>query len=74
MPVSGSSTSTRRSGMPSDTLRANRFSPTPAALADYLASTRGTISQTLIALESKGHVTCEVGQRDRRSIDLALIG
>lgn len=54
--------------------RANRFSRTPAALADYLASTRGTISQTLIALESKGYVTREVSQRDRRSIDLALTG
>ena len=34
--------------------RANRFSRTPAALADYAGSTRGTISQTLIALEQKG--------------------
>jgi predicted transcriptional regulator len=31
--------------------RANRFSRSPAAVADYLASTRGTVSQTLIALE-----------------------
>ncbi len=36
--------------------RANRFSRNPAALADYLGSTRGTVSQTLIALEQKGHV------------------
>jgi DNA-binding MarR family transcriptional regulator len=34
--------------------RANRFSRTPAALAGYVGSTRGTISQTLIALEQKG--------------------
>ena len=33
---------------------ANRFSRTPAALADYLGSTRGTISQTLIALQLNG--------------------
>jgi DNA-binding MarR family transcriptional regulator len=35
-------------------LRANRFSRTPAALAEYLGSTRGTVSQTLLALEAKG--------------------
>ena len=52
--------------------RANRFSRTPAALADYLASTRGTVSQTLIALEGKGFVTREPSERDKRSIDLQL--
>lgn len=52
--------------------RANRFSRTPAALAEYLGATRGTISQTLITLELKGHVTREPSERDRRSIDLGL--
>jgi len=52
--------------------RANRFSRTPAALADYLGSTRGTVSQTLIALEQKGHVVREASGRDRRSVDLSL--
>lgn len=52
--------------------RANRFSRTPAALAEYLGSTRGTVSQTLIALEQKGHVTREPSPRDRRSIMLEL--
>ena len=52
--------------------RANRFSRTPAALAEYLGSTRGTISQTLIALEQKGHVTREPSPRDRRSVMLGL--
>ncbi|MBU2582706.1 MAG: MarR family transcriptional regulator [Alphaproteobacteria bacterium] len=52
--------------------RANRFSRTPAALAEYLGSTRGTISQTLIALEQKGHVTREASARDRRSVVLGL--
>lgn len=33
--------------------KANRFSRTPAALAEYLGSTRGTVSQTLIALEKR---------------------
>ena len=52
--------------------RANRFSRTPAALAEYLGSTRGTVSQTLIALEQKGHVTREHSPRDRRSVMLEL--
>lgn len=52
--------------------RANRFSRTPAALAEYLGSTRGTVSQTLIALEQKGHLTREPSPRDRRSVMLEL--
>jgi DNA-binding MarR family transcriptional regulator len=52
--------------------RANRFSRTPAALADYLGSTRGTVSQTLIVLEQKGHVARLRSSRDKRSIDLGL--
>ena len=52
--------------------RANRFSRTPAALAEYLGSTRGTVSQTLISLEQKGHVTREPSSRDRRSVMLEL--
>jgi DNA-binding MarR family transcriptional regulator len=52
--------------------RANRFSRTPAALADYLGSTRGTVSQTLIALESKGLVLRRQSSRDRRSVELEL--
>lgn len=52
--------------------RANRFSRTPAALAEYLGSTRGTVSQTLIALEQKGQITRQPSARDRRSVMLAL--
>ena len=52
--------------------RANRFSRTPAALADYVGSTRGTISQTLIALEQKGLAARNASQRDGRSVELAL--
>ena len=52
--------------------RANRFSRTPAALAEYLGSTRGTVSQTLIALEQKGQITRQPSARDRRSVTLAL--
>ncbi|MGE3147601.1 MAG: MarR family transcriptional regulator [Pseudorhodoplanes sp.] len=52
--------------------RANRFSRTPAALADYLGSTRGTVSQTLITLAQKGFVSREPSERDRRVVELAL--
>ncbi len=52
--------------------RANRFSRTPAALADYLASTRGTVSRTLASLEAKGHVARVRSTRDGRSVELAL--
>lgn len=36
--------------------RCNRFSNTPGALTRYLAATKGTVSQTLNALERKGLV------------------
>lgn len=52
--------------------RANRFSRTPAGLAAYLGSTRGTVSQTLIALEEKGFVVRKASDKDRRSIALGL--
>jgi DNA-binding MarR family transcriptional regulator len=52
--------------------RANRFSRTPAALSAYLDSTRGTVSQTLIALEQKGYLARQPSARDRRSIELSL--
>src|SRR5579885_461789 len=52
--------------------RANRFSRTPAALADYLASTRGTVSRTLASLEAKGYVSRDASLRDGRSVVLAL--
>ncbi len=52
--------------------RANRFSRTPAALADYLGSTRGTVSQSLISLEEKGFIARTQSARDKRSVDLEL--
>ena len=33
--------------------RANRFSNSPGALAQYLGSTKGTVSQTILSLEKK---------------------
>lgn len=53
-------------------VRANRFSRSPAALAGYLGSTRGTVSQTLIVLEDKGLITRRSDARDRRSLELVV--
>jgi DNA-binding MarR family transcriptional regulator len=52
--------------------RANRFSKTPAALAEFLSSSRGTVSQTLIALEGKGLIEKTRSESDGRSQSLAL--
>jgi DNA-binding MarR family transcriptional regulator len=52
--------------------RANRFSRTPAAVADYLASTRGTVSRTLASLESKGYLSRGQSSRDGRSVEFVL--
>lgn len=52
--------------------RANRFSTTAAALTAYLGLTKGTVSQTLKALEARGLVKKRVNTRDRRSNHLSL--
>lgn len=52
--------------------RANRYSRTPTALTHYLGATKGTVSQTVIALERKGLVRRAVDPRDRRGIRLGL--
>lgn len=52
--------------------RANRFSRTPSALTAYLGTTKGTVSQTLGALERKGLVTKETDPADRRQVRIAL--
>ncbi|MEQ9092481.1 MAG: MarR family winged helix-turn-helix transcriptional regulator [Miltoncostaeaceae bacterium] len=44
----------------------NRFSDTPAAVAEYLATTRGTASQSLLALERKGLLHREPDPLDGR--------
>lgn len=49
----------------------NRFSDTPAAVAEYQDATRGTISQTLLSLERKGLVRRRLDQHDRRVSHLA---
>lgn len=52
--------------------QANKYSRSPTALAEYLGATKGTVSQTLIALESKGLITRCKKTEDRRQVDLCL--
>ena len=52
--------------------RANRFSRTPGALAQYLGTTKGTVSQTLIALERRGFLVKIANPNDARSVQLDL--
>ena len=52
--------------------RANRFSNSPGALTQYLAATKGTVSQTVIALEKKGLVAKGPRHEEPRSVTLTL--
>jgi len=52
--------------------RANRFSNSPGALTRYLGATKGTISQTVKALERKGYVVKAGREGERRSVTLVL--
>lgn len=52
--------------------RANRFSRTPGALATYLNSTKGTVSQTVMVLERKGLISKRIDRHDRRSVHIAV--
>jgi len=52
--------------------RANHLSRTPGALAQFLGTTRGTVSQTLNCLESKGLVERVRCSNDRRVTFLEL--
>ena len=52
--------------------RANRYSRSPGAIARYLGTTRGTVSQTLIALEAKGYIRRLRCDADRRSLTVDL--
>lgn len=54
--------------------RANRFSNSPSALTRYLGATKGTVSQTLIALERKGYITRGLRDGAKKSISLTLTG
>lgn len=52
--------------------RANPMSRTPGALATFLGTTRGTASQTLTALETKGCIARVRAAHDRRVVRLEL--
>lgn len=52
--------------------QANRFSRAPSHVADYLGSTRGTVSQTLKALQRKGYLTEHRSETDKRSVSFDL--
>ena len=52
--------------------RANKYSTSPGVLADYLGTTKGTVSQTLISLESKGLIRRIRCDEDRRKVRLGL--
>ena len=52
--------------------RANRFSRSPSHVADYLGTTRGTISQSLKSLCQKGYVIERRSEADKRTISFEL--
>ena len=52
--------------------KANRYSNTPQALADYLGLTKGTVSQTLLLLDRRGLIERFEDDVDRRVVRLRL--
>src|SRR5436305_13895081 len=52
--------------------RANSFSRTPSAFAEFQATTRGTASQAIKALEAGGYLARRPSQADGRSVTLRL--
>ena len=52
--------------------RANRFSRTPSAFAEFHGTTRGTASQTIKSLIAQGYLKQTRSETDRRSIRLDL--
>ena len=52
--------------------RANRFSRSPSQVADYLSTTRGTVSQTLKVLVKKGFVSEKTAETDKRALVFSL--
>ena len=52
--------------------RANRYSNTPQALADYLGMTKGTVSQSVLLLARKRLVSRYADEKDARVVRLAL--
>ncbi len=52
--------------------KANRYSSSPSALTAYLGVTKGTVSQTIKALERKGMVRKQPLASDRRAVSIHL--
>ena len=52
--------------------RANSFSRTPSAFAEFQATTRGTATQAIKALEAGGYLVRQRSKADRRSFTLRL--
>ncbi|MCO6057582.1 MarR family winged helix-turn-helix transcriptional regulator [Pseudomonas sp. MOB-449] len=52
--------------------RCNHYSDTPLAVTEYLGLTKGTVSQSLKALEAKGLLAKRQDQKDKRSVHLEL--
>jgi DNA-binding MarR family transcriptional regulator len=52
--------------------RANTFSRTPSAFAEFQATTRGTASQAIKALEAGGYLVRQRSKADGRSVNLRL--
>ncbi|WP_204526004.1 MarR family winged helix-turn-helix transcriptional regulator [Citrobacter cronae] len=52
--------------------RCNRYSNTPLGVTDYLGLTKGTVSQSLKLLESKGLIVRQQDAHDKRSVHLQL--
>ncbi|TMJ93326.1 MAG: MarR family transcriptional regulator [Alphaproteobacteria bacterium] len=52
--------------------RANPFSRTPSAFAQFQATTRGTASQAIKALEAGGYLVRQRSKADGRSVSLRL--
>ena len=52
--------------------RANRFSRTVSAFADYHATTRGTVSQTVKTLTDRGYLSRRRSETDGRSVRFDL--
>jgi MarR family transcriptional regulator, negative regulator of the multidrug operon emrRAB len=52
--------------------RANRFSRTPSALADFIGATRATASQVIKTLENKSYLIRKPSHEDKRSVVLCV--
>ena len=50
----------------------NKYSDTPAAIANFLGMTRGTVSQSLIILEKRGYIKKNQDTLDKRVFHIQL--